>query len=100
MYIGDVLSINNPEFENYLDKMNLVQLENKDTTKSNTSASNLDFLLSIGGNSRLYTSIYDKHNDFNFHILVRNFLFLIMSSNIPASSANGVLISGLTRYAH
>ena len=31
-YIDDVLSINNPEFENYLDQMYPVELEVKDTT--------------------------------------------------------------------
>ena len=48
-YIDDVLSINNPEFENYLGQMYPVELEIKDTTESNTSASYLDLLLSIGG---------------------------------------------------
>ena len=48
MYIDDVLSINNPEFENYLGQMYPVEFEIKDTTESNTSASYLDLLLSIG----------------------------------------------------
>ena len=47
-YIDYVLSINNPEFENYLGQMYPVELEIKDTTESNTSASYLDLLLSIG----------------------------------------------------
>ena len=41
-YIDDVWSINNPEFENYLGQMYPVELEIKDTTESNTSASYLD----------------------------------------------------------
>ena len=65
------------------------ELEIKDTTESTTSASYLDLLLSIG------TSIYDKRDDFNFHIT--NFPFL--SSNIPSSPAYGVFISQLVRYA-
>ena len=77
--IDDVFSINNPEFENYLGQMYPVELEIKDTTESNTSASYLDFLLSIGRDGQLHTSIYDKCDDFNFHIT--NFPFL--SSNIP-----------------
>ena len=72
-----------------------VELEIKDTTESNTSASYLDLLLSIGRNGQLHTSIYDKRDDFNFHIT--NFPFL--SSNIPTSSAYGVFISQLIRYA-
>ena len=57
------------------------ELEINDTTESTTSASYLDLLLSIGRDGQLHTSIYDKRDDFNFHI--RNFLFL--SSNIPCS---------------
>ena len=47
-YIDGVLPINNPEFENNLGKMYPVEVEIKDTTESNTSASYLDLLLSIG----------------------------------------------------
>ena len=94
-YIDDVLSINNPEFENYLGQMYPVELEIKDTTESTTSASYLDLLLSIGRDGQLHTSIYDKRDDFNFHIT--NFPFL--SSNIPSSPAYGVFISQLIRYA-
>ena len=72
-------SINNPAFENYLGQMYPVKLEIKDTTESNTSASYLDLLLSIGRDDQLHTSIYDKRDDFNFHIT--NFPFL--TSNIP-----------------
>ena len=55
----------------------------------------LDLLLSIGRDGQLHTSIYDKRDDFNFHIT--NFPFL--SSNIPSSPAYGVFISQLIRYA-
>ena len=44
---------------------------------------------------QLHTSIYDKRDDFNFHIT--HFPFL--SSNIPTSPAYGVFISQLIRYA-
>ena len=94
-YIDDVLSINNPEFENYLGQMCPAELEIKDTTESTTSASYLDLLLSIGRDGQLHTSIYDKRDDFNFHIT--NFPFL--RSNIPSSPAYGVFISQLIRYA-
>ena len=62
-------------------------------TESNTSASYLDLLLSIESNGQLHTSLYDKRDDFNFHIT--NFPFLC--SNIP-SSAYGVFISQRIRY--
>ena len=44
---------------------------------------------------QLHYSIYDKRDDFNFHIT--NFPFL--SSNIPSSPAYSVFISQLIRYA-
>ena len=94
-YIDDVLSINNPDFENYLGQMYPPELDIKDTAESNTSASYLDLLLSIGRDGQLHTSLYDKRGDFNFHIT--NFPFL--SSNIPSSTAFGVFISQLIRYA-
>ena len=94
-YIDDVLSINNPEFENYLGQMYPAELEIKDTTESTTSASYLDLLLSIGRDGQLHTFIYEKRDDFNFHIT--NFPFL--RSNIPSSPAYGVFISQLIRYA-
>ena len=75
--------------------MYCVELEIKDTTESNTYASYLDLLLSIGRDGQLHTSIYDKRDDFNF--LITNFPFL--SSNIPTSPAYGVFISQLIRYA-
>ena len=70
------------------------ELEIKDTTEKYTSASYLDFLLSIGRVGKLHTSLYDKRGDFNFQIT--NFPFL--SSNIPSSHAYCVFISQLIRY--
>ena len=60
MYIDDVLSINNPNFENDVGQMYPPELEIKDKTESNTSASYLDLLLSIGRVIQLCTSLYDK----------------------------------------
>ena len=51
-------------------------------------------ILSIGRDGQLHTSIYDKRDDFNFHIT--NFPFL--SSNIPSSPPYGVFISQIIRY--
>ena len=93
-YIDDVLSINYQEFENYLGQMYPAELEIKDTTESTTSASYLYLLLSIMRDGKLHSSIYDKWDDFNFHIT--NFPFL--SSNIPSSPAYDVFISQLIRY--
>ena len=83
-------------FELPLSRFNYpAELEIKDTTESNTSASYLDLPLSIESDGQLRTSLYDKRDDFNFHIT--NFPFL--SSNIPFSPAYGVFISQLIRYA-
>ena len=93
-YIDDVLSINNPDIDNYLGQMYPAELEIKDTTESNTSASYLDLLLSIESDGQLRTSLYDKRDDFNY---ITNIPFL--SSNILSSPAYGVCISQLIRYA-
>ena len=84
-----------PEFHMLLWRFTPRPQPDKDTTESTTSASYLDLLLSIGRDGQLHTSIYDKRDDFNFHIT--NFPFL--SSNIPSSPAYGVFISQLIRYA-
>ena len=94
-YTDDVLSINNPDFDNNLSHMYPAELKIKDTTESNTSASYLDLFLSIESDGQLRASLYDKRVDFDFHII--NFPFL--SSNIPSSPAYDVFISQLKRYA-
>ena len=45
-YIDDVLSVNNPNFENYLSQMYPTELEIKDTTESKISAFYLDLTVS------------------------------------------------------
>ena len=61
-------------FENYLDQMYPAELEIKDTTESNTSASVLDLLLSIESDGQLRASLNDKRDDFNFHITFRSWV--------------------------
>ena len=51
-YIDDVLSINNPDFQNNLGQMYPAELEIKDTTEGNTSISHLDLLLPIRRDGR------------------------------------------------
>ena len=80
------MSINNLDFENYLGQVYPPELDMKDTTESNTSAFYLDLLLSIGKDGQLRTSLYDKRDDFNFHIT--NFLFL----------SNNVIFANLLRF--
>ena len=91
-YIDYILSINNPDFENY--QMYPVELEIKDTTKRNTFAFYLDLILSIRRDGQLRTFLYYKHDDLNFHIT--NFPFL--SRNFPPPPVYDVFISHLIRY--
>ena len=55
-YIDDVLSINNHNFHNYVHLIYPDELDIKDTTESDKSASYLDILLNIDSNGRLTTS--------------------------------------------
>ena len=107
------LSINNTIFENDLGQMYSAESEIKNTPKSATSAFYLYLLLSIGSDGQLHSSMYDKQDDFNFHItslachdfglhisnIPRYFYFPFLSSNIPSSPAYGVFISQPIRYA-
>ena len=52
---------NNPDFENYQGQMYPVELEIKDRTESDTSASYLDLLLSIGRDGQHRTSFYGRY---------------------------------------
>ena len=56
--------------------------EIKDMTKSNTSASYMDLLLSIVGGGKLRTFLYDKHEDFNFLITNVSFFCNTIQSSL------------------
>ena len=94
-YIDDVLSLNNSRFGDFVDRIYPIELEIKDTTDTDRSASYLDLHLEIDSEGRLRTKLYDKRDDFNFPIV--NFPFIC--SNIPAAPAYGVYISQLIRYS-
>ena len=94
-YIDDVLSLNNSGFGDFVDRIYPIELEIKDTTHTDTSASYLDLHLEIDSEGRLTTKLYDKRDDFNFPIV--NFSFIC--SNIPAAPAYGVYISQSIRYS-
>jgi len=90
-YIDDVLSLNNSMFGNFVDRIYPIELEIKDTTDTDRSASYLDLHLEIYSERRLRMKLYDKRDYFNFPIV--NFPFIC--SNIPAEPAYGVYISQL-----
>ena len=78
--IYEVLLLNNSRFGDFVD---LIELELKETTDTDTSASYLDLHLEIDSEGRLRTKLYVKRVDFNFPIV--NFPFIC--SNIPAAPA-------------
>jgi hypothetical protein len=90
-----VLSLNNSRFGDFADRIYPIELEIKDTTDTDRSASYLNLHLEIDNEGRLRTKLYDKRNDFNFPIV--NFPFIC--SNIPAAPAYGVYISQMILYS-
>jgi hypothetical protein len=75
-------------FDNFVDRIYPIELEKKDTTYTDRSASYLELHLEIYSEDRLRTKLYDKRDDFNCPIV--NFPFICR--NIPAAPANGVYI--------
>jgi hypothetical protein len=94
-YIDDVLSLNNYRFGDFVDRIYPIELEIKDTTDTDRSASYFDLHLEIDSEGRLRTKLYDKRNDFNFPIV--NFPFIC--SNIPAAPAYRVYLSQMIQYS-
>ena len=72
-----------------------IELEIKDTTDTDRSASYLDLRLEIDSEGRLRTKLYNNRDDFNF--LIMNFPSIC--NNIPAAPVYGVYISQLIRYS-
>jgi hypothetical protein len=89
-YKDDVLSLNN-----YVDRIYPIEPEIKDITYTNRSASYLDLHREIDSEERLRTKLYDKRDDFNFHIV--NFPFI--RSTIPTAHAIWVCISQMIGYS-
>jgi hypothetical protein len=73
-YKDDVLLLNNSRFGDFADRIYLNELEIKDTTDTNISASYLDSYLNIDSDRRLRTKLFDQRYYFNF--LIVNFPFI------------------------
>ena len=84
--------MNNSKLNDYIDIIHPEELEINDTTDAPKWANYLDLRLEAG---KLYIRLYDKRDEFNFHIV--NFVYL--NCNIPKSSAYAVLVSQFIRYA-
>ena len=91
-YIDDLLALNNMYFAEEIPNIYPAELVLKKTTESLAVVSYLDISITIG-NNKFWTSVFDKRDSFNFHIV--NFPFL--NSNIPTAPAYGVYISQLVR---
>ena len=94
-YIDDLIVFNNKKFGDYVKEIYPSQLTVEKANTSDDLANYLDLTFIVESNNRLYTKLYDKCDEFDFHIV--NFPFL--SSNIPSSPSYGVYISQLIRYA-
>ena len=94
-YIDDLIVFNNKKFLDYLKEIYPSQLTVKKANKSDHLADYLDLTFIIDSGGKLSTRLYDKRDDFDFHIV--NFPYL--SSNIPSGPSYGVYISQLIRYA-
>ena len=63
--IDDVLSLNNYRFGDFVDRIYPIELEIKDTTDTDRSASYLDIHLEIDSETQLRTKLYDNIDDLN-----------------------------------
>ena len=79
-YIDDLIVFNNRKFWEYVKDICPSQLNVEKTNQSDNLASYLDLTFTIEKDGKLSTKLYDKRDDFDFHII--NFPFL--SSNIPS----------------
>ena len=79
----------------YLKEIYPSQLTAEKANKSDYLAGYFDFTFIVDSGGKLSTMLYDKRDDFDFHIV--NFPFL--SSNIRSGPSYGVYILQLIRYA-
>ena len=94
-YTNDLIVFNNKKFGDSVKEIYPSQLTVEKASTSDDLANYLDLIFITGSNNRLHTKLYDKRDDFDFHIV--NFPFL--SSNIPFGPSYGAYISQLIRYA-
>ena len=77
MYIDDLLTLNNTQFDAAIQDIYPQEFQLKKTTESATALSYLDVLITID-NGRYSTAVFDKRDSFTFNIV--NFLHLIKTS--------------------
>ena len=94
-YTDDLIVFYNKKFLDHFKEMYPSQLTVENANKSDHLADYLDLAFIIDSRGKLSTRLYDKCDDFDFHIA--NFPFL--SSNMPSDPSYGVYVSQLIRYA-
>ena len=94
-YIDYLIVFNNKKILVYLKEIYPSQLTVEKANKSDHLADYLDLTFIIDSGQKLSTRLYDKRDDFGFHIV--NFPFI--SSSIPSSPSYGVNISQFIRHA-
>ena len=94
-YMDDLIVYNNKKFMDYVKDIYTSELNVEKANRLDDQANYLDMTFIIGDNNRLYTKLYDKRDDFNFHIVN----FPLLSSNIPSFPSYGVYILQLIRCA-
>ena len=95
IYTDDLIVFNNKKFLDYFKKIYLSQLTVEKAYKSDQLADYLDLTFIIDSGGKLSTRLYDKRDDFDFHIVD----FPFVSSNIPSDPSYGVYISQHIRHA-
>ena len=93
-YIDDLIVFNSKTFLDYLKEIYPSQLTVETANKSDHLADYLDLTFIIDSGGKLSTRLYDKRDDFDFHIVNCPYF----SSNIPSGPSYGVYISQLIRY--
>ena len=94
-YIDDLIVFNNKKFGGYVKEIYPSQLTVEKANTSDDLANYLDLTFILRSNNQLYTKLYYKRDDFDFHIV--NFPFL--STNISSTPSYGDYILQLIRYA-
>ena len=79
-----VLSLSNSRIADFVDRIYPFDLEIKDTTYTDRSASYIDLHLEIASEGRLRTNVYDKGDDFNFSIVNFPFIYITKMYAVPA----------------
>ena len=94
-YIDDLIVLITKKFLNYLKEIYPSQLTVEKANKSDHLANYLDITFMIENGSKRSTRIYDKRDDFDFHIVI----FPFLSRSIPFRHSYGVYILQFIRYA-